>query len=122
LDKSDRNAIKNNTANDNWHGIVIKDSYRNTITSNKIQRNMMDGINLKHSNDNLIYLNNLVDNAESNALDDGTNGWDNGSRGNYYSGFNCTDVDINGICDSKHNITGGSNVDRYPLASWGQAP
>jgi parallel beta-helix repeat protein len=98
---SDRNAIKNNNANDNWHGFIIKYSFRNTITGNRIQRNKMDGINLKHSNDNLM--------------------WDNGSRGTPYSGLNCTDADVNGICDSKHNVTGGSNVERYPLASWGQA-
>lgn len=50
------------------------------------------------------------------AWDNGSNQWDDGSKGNYYSKIQCNDSDANGICDSSHAISGGKNIDRYPLA------
>jgi len=53
----------------------------------------------------------------SNAYDDALNQWDNGTVGNHYSNFDCTDADSNGICDSEYSIPGGESQDRYPLAN-----
>ena len=58
----------------------------------------------------------LRDERAKNAYDNAINQWDNGTTGNYYSDFNCTDSDGNGTCDSEHAISGGESVDRYPLA------
>jgi parallel beta-helix repeat protein len=116
LEKSNCSIIKNNSLNANWHGFIIKESHGDTIVGNRIQGNKIEGINLKYSTNNLIYLNDLIDNADRNALDDSANQWDNGTTGNHYSDFECADVDINGTCDSKYNVAGGSNVDRYTMA------
>ena len=68
------------------------------------------------SSNNDIFRNNLIGNAVS-AIDNSTNSWDDDTAGNYYSDFNCTDSDGDGICDSVYRIFGGENVDRYPLAA-----
>jgi parallel beta-helix repeat protein len=113
---------------------------RYVIAGNNVTRNVLGGIKLQGSRDNLLYLNDLVENAldgagvtatsplvqsllkssqderASNAYDDAKNHWDNGTVGNYYTDFNCTDADGDGICDSERAIPGGESVDRYPLA------
>jgi hypothetical protein len=74
---------------------------------------------------NTIFHNNFIKNAQ-NAIDTGSNTWDNGypAGGNYwddYSGYdnysgpaqNLSGSD--GIGDTPYNISGGSNQDRYPF-------
>lgn len=70
---------------------------------------------------NLITGNLLIDNFLGDALDDGTNRWDNDTIGNRYGDFDepaegCADEDGDGICDVGREIPGGSNRDRFPLA------
>lgn len=43
------------------------------------------------------------------------NRWDNGTVGNYYASFSCTDEDDDGICDLARHIPGGASVDALPL-------
>jgi len=97
----------------------------NSKVMNNIAGNNSLGIYLSSSNNNLICHNNIVNNA-TQALDGGSNHWDNGypSGGNYWSDY--TGVDENhgedqdisgsdGIGDVPYHIWGGSNQDRYPL-------
>jgi len=39
--------------------------------------------------------------------------WNAGSAGNYYSDYNGTDPDGDGIGEDPHPITGGTSIDRY---------
>ncbi|MDD4776492.1 MAG: NosD domain-containing protein, partial [Syntrophomonas sp.] len=70
---------------------------------------------------NILYDNLLQDNSQD-SFDDGHNQWDNDTVGNHYSNFDsreqgCKDRNRDGICDSGYSIPGGSNEDRYPIAS-----
>jgi len=99
-----------NNASDNDCGIYLLtlERYHSNGSSNSIH--------LHPSHNNTLFVNNLIDNKRDNAIDAGTNQWDDGATGNYYSDFNCTDSDGDGICDSVYKIPGGESVDRYPLA------
>ncbi len=59
-----------------------------------------------------------ADELERDAFDDGINRWNDGSVGNYYGSFNCTDYNNDTICDqitnAVFNIPGGSSVDLIP--------
>ena len=141
---SEENTIEDNEVGyNNWAGITLNKCDGNIVAGNNVTRNALGGIKLQKCQDNLLFHNNLVENAmegaairitsplvksllESsgdlrderarNAYDDATNHWDNGTIGNYYSDFDCTDSDGNGICDSEHPISGGESVDRHPLS------
>jgi len=118
LSESSNNTIRANNASYNEMGIGTDESSNNTLFMNSFCHNGFLGIGLMfNSSNNDIYRNSLVDNEVVSAIDNCTNTWDDGAAGNYYSDFNCTDSDSNGICDSVHRIFGGENVDRYPLAA-----
>ena len=112
------NIIRDNNACYNGYGIGTEgSSSNNTISENNASYNELAGIGFLESQDNVIYHNTLVNNLMGNTADSGTNQWDDGAAGNYYSDFNCTDSDGDGICDSVCRIIGGESVDRYPLAA-----
>ncbi|RZN34964.1 MAG: hypothetical protein EF813_09390 [Methanosarcinales archaeon] len=101
LQSSDNNILTANTASDNNRGISIRGS----------------------SNNNTLYQNNLINNTDYNAYDECTNTWDSGSAGNYYSNYNGTDTDGDGIGDTPYSIPGGSSIDRFPLMHpWTDTP
>ena len=116
--------IENVDASNNWHGIYLYSSINNTLMNNTVSDNW-HGIHLFYSSNNMIHHNNLIDNSYTspfytyctNVLDHshgGTNQWDSGSAGNYYSDYNGTDNNTDGIGDDPRPI-GGVSVDRYPL-------
>ncbi|MCG2827430.1 MAG: right-handed parallel beta-helix repeat-containing protein, partial [Thermoplasmatales archaeon] len=120
---SNNNTLSGNTANSNsFSGIFLDTSSNNTLIGNTALNNLWWGISLYSSNSNRLYHNNLIDNTRSNARDDtGTNQWDSGTVGNYYSDYTGTDSEGDGIGDTPYPIPapfpipGGSSVDRYPL-------
>jgi len=65
---------------------------------------------------NTIYENDLSDNSEP-ARDEGSNSWDNSTIGNYFGWADCLDDNRDNICDSPFPVAGGSNVDRFPMAT-----
>jgi nitrous oxidase accessory protein NosD len=71
---------------------------------------------MKSSTNNSIYDNDFIKNDYS-VFDDGKNQWDNGIKGNYYSDYNCSVVNKEGICNSGLSIPGGLSKDRYPIGS-----
>ena len=75
----------------------------------RMNSNTKLGIYLRHSSNNTTYHTNY------NTYDSCTNQWDSGSAGNYYSDYNGTDPDGDGIGDTHHPIPGGDSIDRYPL-------
>ncbi|PXF57566.1 MAG: hypothetical protein C4B59_14970 [Candidatus Methanogaster sp.] len=114
LDDSSNNTLVSNTANSNKEeGIQLSFSSNNTLVSNTANSNNDRGIRLYKSSSNLIY-NNYFNNTR-NAYDDGSNHWDSGSVGNYYSDYNGADLDGDGIGEDSYSIPGGESIDRFPL-------
>ena len=115
---SSNNMLTSNTASDNNYGIYLGYSSNNNILQNSTANtNNLYGIYLQSSSNNTIYHNNLINNTNSNACDDGNNTWDDDypSGGNYYSDYDGTDNNTDGIGDTPHPIPGGSSVDYFPL-------
>ncbi len=116
---SDNATIRNNLASGNGgSGIVLEGARSCTVRANIISNNTI-GILLSNSVDNLIINNRLYNNTEMDAFDDGENRWNDGTRGNHYGSFNCTDHNNDTICDVIANavfaIPGGRAVDDLPL-------
>ena len=85
-------------------------SFLNLIFLNNITSNGEIGIdNNQYSSDNLIHHNNFIDNGNQATVYPGeTNswGWDNGflSGGNYWSDYNGTDSNDDGLGDTPYII------------------
>ena len=84
--------------------------YGNTI-SNHLGKGMEASL---LSSNNTIYKNNFIDNV-MNAFDDSNNSWDDGEKGNYWSDYNGTDENYDGVGDTPYHIPGGKNKDNFPL-------
>jgi hypothetical protein len=63
---------------------------------------------------NTFYLNNFIDNLQNVAVKTTKNNWDNGEFGNYWSDYNGTDNNNDGIGDTLYFIQ-ENNQDNYPL-------
>jgi parallel beta-helix repeat protein len=109
------------TINENWiancrTGIIIDDQANNNIiTDNTIMNCTTCGMRLRSSN-NIVYRNNFIKNAQP-VDEKGVNTvWDDGypSGGNYWSDYNGTDANFDGIGDTPY-IIDGNNTDNYPL-------
>ncbi|MFB3763888.1 MAG: nitrous oxide reductase family maturation protein NosD [Methanotrichaceae archaeon] len=110
---SKNNIIRDNNVSNNFNGVYLSHSDNNTIFNNMVKDNLGFGIRLEGCKNNTIYANSFVDNYRQNVCDDGSDHWDNGSIGNYYSDFRCNNR--NGeICISGYAVPGGKNIDRYP--------
>ncbi|MBI5001449.1 MAG: right-handed parallel beta-helix repeat-containing protein [Euryarchaeota archaeon] len=125
-------ASNNNTVSNNLimycaqFGVILLESNDNTIYNNSIIGHTWFGMGLLNNCiGNSIFHNQLMNNA-GQAKDDGTNNWDNGypSGGNYWGDYSGVDnksgpnqdlSSSDGIGDSNYSISGGFNVDRYPL-------
>jgi parallel beta-helix repeat protein len=123
FDYSDYNVISgNNIANNSPYGIKL-DYYsdNNTISENNMVTNA-DGMGIQVSSGNIIYHNNFVNSSRyinaNQVQSDGlsSNAWDNGypSGGNYWSDYNGSDDNKDGIGDIPY-IIDANNADRYPL-------
>ncbi|UCH32493.1 MAG: right-handed parallel beta-helix repeat-containing protein, partial [Candidatus Bathyarchaeota archaeon] len=110
---SDNNEILENNIIDNvGEGIYLSDSSNNVLYGNTIA-NSEYGIEL-YGVDNEIYLNNFVNNTQQVDSGGFSNSWDNSIEGNYWSDYNGTDYNFDGIGDVWVEIDTG-NVDHYPL-------
>jgi parallel beta-helix repeat protein len=124
---SSNNLIMNNTIyNNTIHGVRVDTSNGNIIRNNSIVNNLREAVFITDSSTgNHVYHNNFINNngISIDGYDDvGTNYWDDGSEGNYWSDFDtpakgCVDgPPPNGICDSPYFIAGGVGArDNYPL-------
>jgi parallel beta-helix repeat protein len=111
----------NATIKGNWianckEGMYI-DADFNKITSNTIFNCTTYGISVRGSSaNNTIYHNNFFNNAQQ-VNEKGVNTtWDYGYPfgGNYWSDYNGTDTDFDGIGDTPY-VIGTNNTDNYPL-------
>ncbi len=107
------NTVYENNLTSNRFGIHLEQSLHNVIMGNAIYGNSIAGFELYFSSDNNITLNDIYDSVSFyGSLH---NNWDNGaSEGNYWSGYNGTDADHDGIGDTPYVID-AKNVDNYPL-------
>jgi parallel beta-helix repeat protein len=116
LRDSSNNTLTNNTCKNNYVGIILSFSDNNIVDSN-ICENNNDGIVASGTaKNNTIHHNYLFNNT--NAWDDGSNYWDNGSEGNWWSDWQPPehpDADGDGIVDENRPIADEGNQDRYPL-------
>jgi hypothetical protein len=125
---SNNTVIGNYVVGTNGTAIRLGTSSDNIVVGNMIADNKV-GIYTLHiysqgsAHDNLIYSNNFVNNTENVQNDMVTagfnitvavNSWDNGTAGNYWSNYNGTDNDGDGIGDTPY-IIDEQNKDNYPL-------
>ncbi len=105
MENADGNVIEGNTlARNAYAGLSINSgSDNNAIRQNSLNNNGF-GVYIDSSNNNNIYSNSFVDN-KSQALDNGTNNWDNGTSGNHWSDW---------AAGVPRPISGGSNIDHHP--------
>jgi parallel beta-helix repeat protein len=114
---SNNNRVFRNIVDENKiYGIFVGwSSTDNTIYNNNITRNESYGIFLNASTMNSFIHNNFINNGHqvttyNNVLDF----WDNGFDGNYWSDYNGTDSNQDGIGDTPY-IIDANNTDHYPL-------
>jgi len=113
------NDITANTAT----GVYMADSSENKIIGNNIA-NSDRGIYTEYCGTNIVHHNNFVNNTKQwddigftpwpIPLPISISVWDDGQEGNYWSDYNGTDADGDGIGDTPY-IVGKNNTDRYPL-------
>jgi hypothetical protein len=72
-------------------------------------------VDINNGRNNTFYRNNFVDNSR-NVQAYGDNVWDNGTEGNFWSDYNGTDADGDGIGDTPYIVDYDDGLrDRYPL-------
>ncbi|NIO36164.1 hypothetical protein GTO27_00510, partial [Candidatus Bathyarchaeota archaeon] len=137
LISSSRNSLSRNIVAMNYMGVKLWASWNNnTLSQNIITRNYNSGVGLStqsdyntlvnntvshswlgiwmiRSSDNVIYHNNFVNITEIYSTYS-VNVWDNGCEGNYWSNYNGSDLNEDGIGDDYLPWEG---VDYYPLMS-----
>lgn len=123
---SSNNTIVGNSVTDNIVGILLSGDH-NIITKNYIARNeegIFFGVNTPGNEPLNIVLtyNSFVENAvqfsgcfcETYNPQEAVHTWDDGGRGNYWSDYNGSDVNGDGIGDEPYVID-AQNQDRFPL-------
>ncbi|MHA2101817.1 MAG: right-handed parallel beta-helix repeat-containing protein [Candidatus Hodarchaeales archaeon] len=102
------------------HGFNIESSLNNTFRNNIGYANSLYGIVLKiTSYNNSLFSNYFIDNLLGQATDydlTHSNNWSNGILGNYYSDYNETDLNRDGIGEIAFQLSGNANnEDPHPI-------
>jgi parallel beta-helix repeat protein len=114
LFNSSNNIVTGNSIiGSSYEGVGVYYSSGNVITSNSMTDNQI-GIAFYDSSNNLIVNNSFVSNTRQAYAESSLNYWDNGSKGNYWSDYEGTDLNQDGIGDASYIIDVNSQ-DRYPL-------
>lgn len=111
------NTVVNNTVvNDRGYGVYLWESTDNIVVQNTIEQSYWTGLIVSDNcSNNTFYHNTLAGNAGNAYSVSPGNAWDNGSGGNYWSDYNGSDLNHDGIGDTPYVIPGNVSVDRYPL-------
>ena len=115
---STKNQILNCKISNSWEGIKFYYFSTDNQITNCIISNNTFGVFIHddhRSNNNLIHHNDFIDNKYQGNEYGKNNFWDNGTQGNFWSDYNGTDADGDGIGDSFYQIIGEKNQDNYPL-------
>jgi len=114
---SNNNIVGNRVIGNSRDGIWLYYlSNCNIVTGNTIEANRGFGMYVLGSSGNMINHNNLIENYQQVLTDELTNCWDNGFEGNYWSDYDGSDSNEDGLGDTSYTIN-GSNKDSYPLVS-----
>ena len=121
LESSNHNLITNNDLTYSAQGLRFIASSENTVYSNNIAYNHHLGIHMNGGHNNLIFQNNFIYSFAGGY--DSRYIWDNGTIGNYWSNYNGTDENKDGIGDSPYSFSTNSymglgdtvNFDNFPL-------
>jgi parallel beta-helix repeat protein len=107
-----------------YGGMTFFESNNNSVVDNRVSNNNV-GVCLYNSTGNIFYHNLFANNSRqvvSNFYDPfspssgsySINSWNNGFEGNYWSDYDGTDANHDGIGDTPYVID-ANNVDHYPL-------
>lgn len=92
--------------------------YENTVENCSQVATMSGSTDSYSPSGNIAYHNNFLNNSQQlllvNNASSSTNFWDNGKVGNYWSSYNGTDMNVDGIGDISFQL-GDNNTDLYPL-------
>lgn len=109
--------IKNNLITGSDFGIAIG-GRENTILNNTIENCPIALSFWAQAQDNMVYHNNFINNTvlwqPGHLSNPHVGSWDNGAEGNYWSNYNGTDNNSNGIGDTPYVID-LNNQDNYPI-------
>jgi hypothetical protein len=110
LENSNFNTVAESNINSSYDFslFLIVDSNNNTI----IRNNFANTVDVGNGFSNTFFENNFARNKDT--LSGKANFWDNGSIGNYWSEYNGTDANGDGIGDTQHVINSFAQ-DRFPL-------
>jgi parallel beta-helix repeat protein len=112
----------NNIINCKTDGIFLQENQKMSIIGNNFENNTVAIFVGQGASNNTIYSNNFINNQQdiddirsvTPFLSNPKNIWDNDSKGNYWSKYNGTDSNGDGIGDT-HYIINQENQDNYPL-------
>ena len=114
---SSNNLVTGNVVSGNWDGIALSTSTNNTVTRNSIVSNIR-GILLAHTSiNNIFYFNNLDNKPQVDSQPPAAvfpNSWVFKDKGNYWSDYNGTDANTDGVGDTPYRID-QYNLDQKPL-------
>ena len=121
LQSSNHNLITYNDLTYSAQGLRFVASSENTVYSNNIAYNHHLGIHMNGGHNNLIFQNNFIYSFAGGY--DSRYIWDNGTIGNYWSNYNGTDENKDGIGDAPYSFRTNSymglgdtvNTDNFPL-------
>jgi parallel beta-helix repeat protein len=108
--------VNNTIVNDQGYGISVWESTDDVVAGNMVQQCSLNGLIVEGNSSNCSFYHNTLINNSENAYDS-TPGdvWDTGSSGNYWSDYNGSDLNHDGIGDTPYDVPGNESVDRYPL-------
>ena len=112
LHNSTQNTVADNIISNNANfGIYVSLSDNGIFHGNEISGNTY-AIGLFYSVNNTIYHNNILNNTEPIYAYDTSDNWDNGCEGNYWSDYDGSDLNGDGVGDTQ---IPWEDVDSYPL-------
>ena len=114
---SSNNIVRNNIILENSYGIVLSTSNNNTVTSNSICLSTNFGVNIASGSSSNVFYHNNLNNLRQVEPDYSLmlpNIWDLNGEGNYWSDYNGTDANADGIGDTQYRID-FRNRDSNPL-------
>lgn len=127
IQSKSNNIADNNIVNCSDKAVWFKFTKENLFVGNTIANSTI-GLAFMWTDNNIVYQNNFVDNTKQVAggpepIFSGGNGvrysicqWDDGGEGNFWSDYNGTDANRDGIGDTPY-IVNEKNTDNYPIVN-----